>query len=94
MHPNDVPRNPGRRATDHPEMPLSRRLSIENRMDVLEEKLDRNTEMTEKVVEVFGTMEAGVKFLGWLGAAVKWAVTIAGAATALWAILHGKDMPK
>jgi hypothetical protein len=68
--------------------------SMENRMDALEEKLDRNTEMTETIVNLFSTMESGMKFLGWLGAALKWAVTVAGACAALWAMIHGKDTPQ
>lgn len=81
-----------RRITDHPDLPSARRLSIENRMDALEEKLDKNTELTEKIVALFGTMEAGMKFLGWLGNAVKWAATMAGACAALYALWHGSDV--
>lgn len=85
---------PQRRVTDDANMPIPRRISLENRMDALEEKLDKNTELTETIVKLFSTMESGMKFLGWLGAAFKWAVTVAGACVALWAMYNGKDVPK
>jgi hypothetical protein len=88
----DNPNEQRRRITDHPDMPMARRMSLENRMDALEEKLDKNNELTETIVDIFGTAQAGLKVLGWLGAAVKWTVTVAGACAALWALVHGKDV--
>lgn len=82
---------PQRRITDDADMPLARRISIENRMDALEEKLDKNTELTQNVVTIFGTLESGIKVLGWLGAAAKWVVTIVGAGAAIWALATGRD---
>ena len=65
--------------------------ALEVRMDVFEAKLDANTELTETIIKLFATMEAGFKVLGWLGAAAKWFVTIAGAVGAVWAIMNGKN---
>jgi len=92
MDSNKQP-HPRRRATDidppaDPIAALEARMTA--RMSVFESKLDKNTELTQTVVSLFGTMEAGMKFLGWMGAALKWAVTIAGAIGALWAMMPGQ----
>lgn len=83
------PSHPRRRASDRNPEPGSL-AALEARMDAFESKLDKNTELTQTIVTLFGTMEAGMKFLGWLAAALKWAVTIAGALGALWAMAPGQ----
>lgn len=80
---------PHRRITDDGDT-HDRRASLEARMDALEKKLDKNTELTQGVVNVFNTLESGIKVMGWIGAVAKWVITIGSAVGVLWAIAHGK----
>ena len=90
-----LPPHPQRRLNDLADDPVHRRrMTLENRMDMLEEKLEKNTELTQRVVDVFGTLESGIKVLGWLGAAAKWVVSIGAAVGMVWAIANGKDIGK
>lgn len=85
---------PQRRFGDPGDANHRRRVSIENRMDLLEEKLEKNTELTQRVVDVFGTIESGIKVLGALGAVAKWVVSIGAAIGMVWAVANGKDIGK
>jgi hypothetical protein len=89
--------HPNRRVTDTGEA-HGRRASLESRMearmDAFESKLDENTKLTQNVVNVFGTLESGIKVLGWLGAVAKWVVTVGSAIGIVWAIVHGKPVEK
>jgi hypothetical protein len=90
MDTNNKPTGPCRRSSDlNP--PTGSLAALEARMDTFEYKLDKNTELTETIVKLFGTMEAGIKFLGWLGAVLKWAVMCVGALVSLWALINGKN---
>lgn len=96
--------NNNRRIGDAGEEGDQRRTSLEARMLAIEEKvdrlsgtdskleakLDRNTELTQKVVEVMDTLSAGIKVLGVLGRVAKWATPFVTIGAAIWALMHGK----
>lgn len=90
MHSKD--QLPNRRATDLGEV-SGRRASLEARMDALERKLDRNTELTQDVVNVFSTLESGIKVMGWIGQVAKWVVAVGGAIGVVIALVHGNAPP-
>lgn len=89
-----------RRITDPGPQAESRRLSLEERMLIVENKLDRmpvveakldaNNEMTKDIVELFRTMEAGVRVLGGIGRLAKWAAPIVALCVTIWSLLQGK----
>lgn len=80
--------HPNRRRFDQEE--VDRRVSMEARMDVMEAKLDANTAMTSKIVDVFGNLEAGIKVLGMLGTFAKWAAPIVALGVSIYALVTGK----
>lgn len=89
-----------RRITDNSPEAQIRRLTLEERMVILENKverlqtvenkLDRNTELTQHVVDVFQTLEAGIRVLGGLGRIAKWAAPIVALCATVWSLFHGK----
>lgn len=91
---NPLNKNLGRRIGDDSNAAAERRQSLETRMDTLEAKLEENTELTKAVVDVFGSLAGGIKVLGWLGAAAKWAVSVGAFCTMIWAIAHGNTPSK
>lgn len=65
------------------------------RHEELAQQLKDNTELTKKVeantagvVDMFSALQGGFKVLGVLGQIGKWIAYIAGAVTAVWAVLH------
>lgn len=89
-----------RRITDPGPQAEARRLSLEERLllvevqaeriPTIETKLDTNTAMTENIVEMFRTMEAGVRVLGVVGRFAKWLAPIVALGASIWAIMSGR----
>jgi len=89
-----------RRITDPGPQAEARRLSLEERLliveskadriSVVEAKLDANNAMTSDIVELFRTMEAGVRVLGGIGRLAKWAAPIVALGVTIWSLLQGK----
>lgn len=100
MDHREPTREQRRRFTDKDD---DRRESVESRLSVLEEKVDRiaaveikldaNTALTQRSVEMWENMEAGMKVLGALGAFAKWLAPIIGVFAAIWALFHGGTPP-
>lgn len=64
--------------------------SLNTRMEAFEIKLDANTALTRRSVDMFGGLEAGIKVLGMLGTFAKWAAPIVALGVSLYAIVTGK----
>lgn len=89
-----------RRITDPGPQAEARRLSIEERLLIVEAKADRiptieakidaNSEMTKNIVDLFKTMEAGVKVLGYVGRFAKWLAPIIALGVTVWTLFNGK----
>lgn len=89
-----------RRITDPGPQAEARRLSLEERLLLveaqadripsIESKIDANTDMTRDIVELFRTMEAGVKVLGVVGRFAKWLAPIVALCASLWALFSGR----
>lgn len=60
----------------------------QQRLKRLEASLEENSSMTSELLEIFKAVKGGFKVLGWLGTALKWSLSIAAAAGALWAAWH------
>lgn len=73
------------------------RATADVRLRHVEINLEKNTEVTIAVHDLLGDFKSGFKVLGWLGATIKWAGAIAGAATALYIglymLTHGGQTP-
>lgn len=83
-HPNRRRGDPGQ--GQQPE----RRDDLEARLSMVEKKLDANTALTQNVVDIFGTLEAGIKVLGALGTFAKWAAPIVALCVTVYALVTGK----
>ena len=63
------------------------------RMDRIEQELRDNNQMTREIRDVMVAGKVGLKVLGGVGIAVKWAGVLAAAALAVWsfvyALMHG-----
>ena len=72
-------------------------IALTERVDNIEASLAANTALTAGVkrdtaaiVEAWTAIAGGLKVLGWLGKAAKWATYLAALAAAVAAFLHGK----
>lgn len=67
------------------------------RMDLMQDELRGNTEVTTEVREILTAVRAGLRVLGGLGTAASWAGKLAAAGVALWgafyALTHGGRPP-
>lgn len=89
-----------RRITDPGPQAEARRLSLEERLllveaqadriPTIESKIDANTEMTKDIVELFRAMEGGVKVLGYVGRFAKWLAPIVAIVVTLWSVFTGR----
>lgn len=76
--PHSRENHPRRRASDvNAEIDRREAVTLTERMDALEEKLDANTAITEQNAALFEGLAAGIKVLGFLGAFFKWIIPIA-----------------
>ena len=57
----------------------------------IEEKIDENTALTREFVDILRACQGGLKFLGWMGVALKWVAGIAAALYTLYCIYKGKN---
>lgn len=72
--------------------------SIEDRLDkgsermkAIELELRDNTTTTREVRDLLEIGRSGFKVLGWMGVLAKWIAAVAGAAAAIWGLLHLGD---
>lgn len=89
-----------RRITDPGPQAEARRLSLEERLLIVENradriptieaKLDANTVLTRDIVEMFSSMEAGVKVLGLVGRFAKWLAPIVALGVTIWSVMTGR----
>lgn len=75
--------------------------AIEQEQTEMHDELRRNTAaterygaVTEEMRDLFELGKAGLRVLGWLGAAVKWAAPVVAAVVGIWHLIHGGDAPK
>lgn len=54
------------------------------------EGLAKNTELTQEVLETYGTIKSGYKFFGAVGKLALWCAAVLGALLYLWSTLKGK----
>jgi len=66
----------------------NRQAVISERMGLLNESIVSNTDRMGEVLEVMQTLKGGVKFLGWIGTALKWFAGIGAAAVAIWQVFE------
>lgn len=57
-----------------------------DRMDLMQEELTRNTEVTTEVRDLLQMAKAGLRVLGGIGQAARWFGGLAAAAAAIWAL--------
>jgi hypothetical protein len=71
---------------------------IEQSQALAKQAIDDNTEITSEIRDLITSVKTGFKVLGGLGIAAKWVAAIAGAASAVWALIyaatHGGQLPK
>jgi hypothetical protein len=68
------------------------------RMDVLDEAVKINTNLTQEIHDILAAARMGFKVLGWTGTVLKWLGAIAGALVSIYvfvyAATHGGATPK
>lgn len=58
------------------------------RMDLIDESLKENTELTREIRDLIAAARLGFKVLGGLGMVFKWIGTVATAGLAMWAAIY------
>lgn len=64
------------------------------RMNAFESKLDANTELTRRSVDMFEGLQSGIKALGAFSTFAKWLAPIVACGGAIYAVVTGRPLEK